>query len=576
MKSKKPIRTVLPLLTVAAAGLAVYLSSLGGGFLWDDDHFIVDNVYLRSWSYLPEIFTGDVAAGSGGRYGYYRPLATFTYLVDYSLWELNPLGYHISGVLYHLLAAAALFYLVRLVSGDRLLSFLTALLYVVHPAHTETVAYVSGRPDSLCAFFLILSFITYLKYLADGRLLHLVLLAAVFAGALLSRENSVVMPLLLLAYHLAFRVKPRPLPFLTVALPAAAYVVARRFLSAPPAAAPPLFQRVAGFLASVPEYLRVLLLPIRLHQEYGTGEFRFCDTAVIAGAAITAAALLLCLRLARGDSSGKVRRESGPPPGRIVLFALLWFFAALLPYSGIYPLRAYMAEHWLYLPSIGFFLIGAVGLSQLYRSRCPKIVSTASIAALAFLYGSLTAAQNSYFRDPLVFYERTLRYAPGSARIRNNLAIEYFRAGRTGEAEEQLRRAIELDPFYPEACNNLGRVYYAAGRNEEARALYRRAIRINPGYADAYGNLGVLCISGGEMDAGLAYFRKAVKLDPLSADAFFNLGLALRMKGSERAAFSAFSRALRLDPGHNQARRQLSTLSGAGIYPGPLGDGPGR
>ncbi|MDP8234743.1 MAG: tetratricopeptide repeat protein [Candidatus Erginobacter occultus] len=558
MKRKSTIRAAFYLLVIAAAGLAVYLNSLGGEFHWDDRHFIVDNVYLRDWSYLPEIFTGDVAAGSGGRYNYYRPLTTFTYLIDYTLWELNPQGYHLAGILYHLLVAAALFYLVRLIFGDLLLSFLTALLYVVHPVHTETVAYVSGRPDSLCALFMLLSFIMYVKYLAHGRPLQFILMAVSFAGAILSRENSVVLPLLLLVYHLAFRVKLRPLPFLSIALSAAAYVIVRWQLAAPAAAAPPLPERIPGFFASIFEYLRLLVLPLHLHQEYGVGDYCFSDATVIAGAAIMAAALLLCFRLARMGATEEGRGGRGPAPGRIVLFSLLWFFAALLPYSGVYPIRAYMAEHWLYVPSIGLFLVAAYGLSLLYRSRCPKAISTAGIAALLLLYGSLTIAQNTYFSDPLTFYERTVRYSPWSARIRNNLAIQYYRAGRIDEAEEQFRKAIEIDPLYPEASNNLGHLYYARGRNEDARALYLRAIGINPRYAEAYCNLGVLCVTTGNPDEGLAHFQKAVELNPLDADAFFNLGLALRMKGREGEALSAFSRALRLDPAHGPARRQIA------------------
>jgi len=558
MKRKGKIRTAILLFLIAAAGAGAYLNSLEGEFLWDDDHFIVNNAYLRSWSYLPEIFTGDVAAGSGVSYGYYRPLATFSYLVDYTLWGLNPRGYHAAGILYHILAAAALFCLVGLIFRDELLAFLTALLYVVHPVHTETVAYVSGRPDSLCALLIFLAFIMYLKFLAKGRPLRFVLMAASFAGALLSRESSVVLPLLLLAYHLAFRVRLRPLPFLPILLLAATYVLARWRLAAPEAGAPPLAGRVSGFLASVPEYLRLLVLPLHLHQEYGVGGFSFPDPPVIAGAAVTAAALLLCLRLFLRGTRGEVLEERGLAPGRVVLFSLLWFFAALAPYSGVYPIRAYMAEHWIYVPSVGFFLTAAGGLTLLYRSRCPKAVSAGLIAALPLLFGALTAAQNRYFRDPLTFYERTALYSPGSARIRNNLAIEYFRAGRIDEARKQLAGAIALDPFYPEACNNLGRVYHARGEFEKARALYLRAIRINPGYASAYGNLGVLCVDTGEPEKGLAHFRKAAELNPLDADAFFNLGLALRMTGKEAEAEAAFSRALRLEPAHGPARRQLT------------------
>jgi len=120
-------------------GFAVYANSLTGQFVWDDDHLIKNNVSIRSFTYLPEIFTGHKGVGAGEEWNFYRPFQIFTYMVDYHFWGFNVVGYHLTNIVLHILVALNLYWLLFVLFKDRLLSFFTSMFYVVHPLHTVVV-----------------------------------------------------------------------------------------------------------------------------------------------------------------------------------------------------------------------------------------------------------------------------------------------------------------------------------------------------------------------------------------------------------------------------------------------------
>ena len=549
---------------ITLAGIAVYLTSLSGAFIWDDVHFIKNNIYLRSPLYLFRILTGDVAAGSGEIYNYYRPLTTVTYLLDYSLWRLNPTGYHISGILLHILAAVAVYLLLRLLFQDDLIAFIAGLLYVIHPIQTETVAYISGRPDSLAALCLLACFISYIKQLGSRGFGLTALTLFLYLLALLSRENSVVLPALLLLFHAAFRKRIRLSCFLPLAGMAVGYILLRSVLLEKAIVPTTLLDRLPGFFAALTGYGRLLLLPVDLHQEYGLILFPFNDLRVLAGIliAVMLSAAALRDRFKRAKVlEGRPGRDDGPGggwSGRLVFFSVFWFFISRSPVSGIYPIKAYIAEHWLYLPAIGIFTLLASGYASLLRRgryRTPVIV----LGILVLLcYSGLTAKQNLYFRDPLSFYERTIRYNPRSARMHNNLGNIYFTRGRVEDAARSYREAIALEPGYPNPYNNLGNVFYQAGDFNAAVPLFQRAIELNPRYAAAYNNLGIIHCRLDRPAEGILLLKRAAAINPHDADTLYNLGVAYDMSGRLEEAVASYRESLRLMPASARAHSRLS------------------
>jgi len=138
----------ITLLLVLLLSVSIYMNSIYGDFMLDDEMLIQKYPVIRHFSM--DILT-------------YRLVRTLSYAVDYHFWGLNPLGYHLSNLLYNTLTVLAVFFLTRRLTGIFFVSISTALLFAVHPIHTEAVSYLSGRRDILSALFYFLGFLSYIK-----------------------------------------------------------------------------------------------------------------------------------------------------------------------------------------------------------------------------------------------------------------------------------------------------------------------------------------------------------------------------------------------------------------------------
>ena len=333
------------LLLIIISGLLVYASSVNGKFLWDDEILIQDDKEIQSWSNLPRLFVENIGTGAGREYNFYRPLHMLSMMANYSLGKFDVRGYHLANILLHILAALCIYAMVNLLFHHNTLSLLTALFWVVHPVHTEVVDYISGRFDGLSAFFMLLCIVLYLK---NNRSLFMTffLVPACAILAILSKENALILPALILLCHYifgGFKWK-KFLPLITVTV---IYIVLRMtvlYFPNPPDQTPStLLERVPGFLVALTNYATILILPFNLHMEHGDMLFKMSNPKAWSGIFILLT-LLFCAYSSRKNN-------------KLVTFGILWFLVCLLPESNLYRINAYMNEHWLYLPSFGLFLI---------------------------------------------------------------------------------------------------------------------------------------------------------------------------------------------------------------------------
>jgi Tfp pilus assembly protein PilF len=532
----------LLLLFIIMAGLVVYGNSLSGKFIYDDKTLVTNNVFIKDWSYFPRLFQG-----AGISHNFYRPLQMLTYMIDYFLWGLDPLGYHISNIILHVLAALSLFWLIYLLFANKILSFFTSLLFIVHPVHVEAVTYISGRADPLGFIFAVLCLSFYVKYTNIKSAKALITVGLLYVLAIFAKESFLIIPVLALLYHHFFGKKLDIKKFTALLAITFFYIVLRLTLlnSLLPDAtrSHTFFQRLPGAFVAIADYLRILTLPLNLHMEYGSKLFSFSDPKAVAG--IIALSLLLFI-----SAKGKDRN-------RLISFSIAWFFIALLPVLNIFPVNAYMAEHWLYLPSVGFFLILAWLLNILYRREKSKILSIILMSVLALFYSYLTVKQNLYWKEPIDFYERTLRYSPDSARIYVNLGILYRKNNRIEESIKLYKKALTLEPNSAETYNNLGVAYDDVGKEDKAMASFEMAIKLDPEYSDAYNNLGFIYYKRGMGGKAMAIFKKVTELNPFHANAYNNLGAVHKNMGEYEKAIICFKRAIELDPQYTNARRNL-------------------
>lgn len=612
---------LLHVILLIAAGALVYSNSLTGEFIWDDEVLVVRNAFIKNWKFAGQIFTQPMGVGGGFKYPYYRPLLLLSYAVDYSFWKLNPTGYHASNLVYHILAALCIYCLVTQLSRNRWLAFLAGLVFTVHPVQTEAVAYISGRNESLALIFIILSALFYIKSI-NLKKVHLSVTASLFfVLALLSKEASVILPALLIMYHFSFKKKVIIKFFFPICIIAAAFFMLRFVILGNQAGNAWIItahQRIPGIFAALVNYIKILLVPVHLHIEYGDKLFSPTDPVVLFGLVLAVLLLVAAFRSRKADG--------------LVTFSILWFFTALLPVSNLYPVFGYMAERYLYIPFLGFALLVAAGMQKLYRLWRSKYLAVMMIAVLIIFCSLLTWKQNSYWNNVYDFNRRTLRYTPDSWRSYAGLGNVLKKRGLKREALRQYLKAVDINPtddklllnlgdvcrelglidkarFVYEkalaielerdenaafALHNLGVLYKELGQNENARALFDRAVEIDPFHVETYiamadmhnsagekikalavltqaleldpdrvtvlANMGTACYDLGRMEESYIYYSKAAQIDPKNYESHYNLGIVYYDLGHKEQAVESFQRALELNPRHAEAHYNLAII----------------
>jgi tetratricopeptide (TPR) repeat protein len=585
-------------LLVALVVLA-YLNAFGNRFVWDDVVLIENNPAIKSWRAALEALTSDILPGAG-RGDYYRPLQMLSYRLDHAIWRLDPLGFHLTSILLHA-AAAVLFYQLALLllADSRAAALAAAALWAVHPAHTAAVTYLSGRADPIAAVLVLVSLLAFARRReARFSAWRGLSLAAAFL-ALLARESALILPLLVVLVDRALdhqgrspaawraRILWRYLPYLGVVL---LYWGLRLATIGPAAGAGatagvPLGLRLLTMLKTVVAYLAFLLVPLDPHMER-----RVLPAGGLFEPRVVGAVLLVGVL---GVIAWRHRRT---PLG----WGIAWFFVALLPVSNLVPLATFMAEHWLYLPSMGLFLAAGWGLGRLADAGWRQPVAAFLLLAVA-AFGALTMRRNRDWRDARTIFTATARAAPWSARAWSNLGNAHLQAGeleaahaalqralalygdgareavrahhylgvlerqrgRPERAMEQFRQALAIEPGDALVHSEVALSLAAAGDDEAARRAFETALALEPQAAVIHSNYGNHLFRRGELEPALARYREAVRLDPDFSAAYNNLGSAYFRLGKAELAIAAYSEALRLNPGLDEARRNLQVVRDA-------------
>ncbi|MEI8348528.1 MAG: tetratricopeptide repeat protein [Candidatus Omnitrophota bacterium] len=541
---------LMQIIFIILSAVVVYWNSLGGKFMWDDFGLIKDNAYITHHVNIPVFFTRDMGVGSNVQSNYYRPLQMVTNKIDYMFWGVNPLGYHITNLIFHILTALVLFWLLNVLFNKKNISFVASLLFVVHPVHVEAVSYISGRSDSLAALGMLLSLVFYAKYILCQSYRFYIFALGSFVVALLSKENSVILPFLLFPVHFVYRKKPAAralLPFFGLL---AAYLLFRQLVVHPilfsSASLGDMIQRIPGFLRSIARYLQILSFPLGLHLEYDHRMFSIYDPIVIAG--IVSSIFLVGLAWIKKYNA-------------IVLFSILWFFLGLIPVSNIlnisYP---YMMEHWCYFSSIGFFLIVSYTLFLISKTKLLKSAAVLFAASLFIFYSYSAIGQVNQWRDPVTVFETALRYSPSNSMLYMLLGDEYLAAGNKEQAIVAYKKAITLKHDFFDAYISMGNTYYQWGKPNDAAEIYGIAMGLFPKSSKPYIGLANILTQTGREKEAISLYRKAIENDPKGEQAYYNLGIVYKKLGQPEQAITMFNKVLRINPNFLLAYYQLGSL----------------
>jgi tetratricopeptide (TPR) repeat protein len=520
-------------------GLSIYSNCSKGNFIWDDNGLIKDNDYIKDWSNLPKVITQDIGVGSRTESNFYRPLQMIVYMLGYSLWGLKTLGYHLMSILTHILAAVTLYFLLRNLFHKKTISFVASLLFVSHPINTEAVCYISGLADPLSLVFMLSCIIFYIKslYLKNRTLTILALLSFVFA--LLSKESAVILPVLILLYHYTFKKQVEIKKFSLFLGILMGYILLRLAILNPldraPLTAVGLLERIPVFFAAIADYLRLLLLPFDLHIEYGNKIFEVTDAKVIFGLIMSFLFIIFAF----------IKRKNNA----LLFFAIAWFFITLLPASNIYPINySFMMEHFLYAPALGFFLILSDLLCHPLKSKASAFFLRLCAFALLIFYSYLTIKQTEYWKEPITFYKRTLKYAPHSWRFYNELGIEYVNLGNNLEAEVAYKEALKINPDAAGVYYNLGNLYKKMGNTKSSSAMYKIADEINAKSVQHYYKVGSQLKAIGRYREAIAAFKKALELDQNNIIVSSDLASTYILVGRYKDAIMLFKKVLQIKP----------------------------
>ena len=592
-------KNILGIIIVIVSSIIVYSNTLKNSFQWDDEQRIVKNIHIRYLKNIPNFFKpGYFNLYEEARGERYRPLRTITFAIDYKFWKNNSVGYHITNILLHTICSVLVWYFVFYITKNGLISTLSALVFAVHPVHTETVTYIKNRSDVLCCVFYLLSFMFFTRSIEKrqnliqkrdaslpageegGQALSLpplqlscpptvpcppmvqwrkwwgragsmtanstfnfLISFLFFILAILSKEMAVTIPLVFTLYIVFFinknsqksaLFKTSYFWFLLFI-----YVIFRfYYLSGGKTLGGSGFNFLA-IVRTVSDYIKLSFIPYPLCLDRTYIEYPFFSLTVISSIVILFVFFVFIL---------KTNRQSK--------FFLIFFLITLLPVSNILFIKERaIAEQRLYIPSIGLCVFIGIFLATNFSKKYIKVV----FLLILILFSYLTVKRNNDYRDEITLWRKTIKTSP-SSRAFNNLGTAYWNKKYYSDAIISWKNAIKLDNYNAEAISNLGAVSYDLKFYDEAIEYFKKAIEIEPWNYIVISNLGAAYSIKGDYKNAIEIHKKAVEIAPWVASNHYNLGVTyLRLKNYEDSK-KEFDTALLYDPFHWQSYVQLSEM----------------
>ncbi|MBI4394844.1 MAG: tetratricopeptide repeat protein [Candidatus Omnitrophica bacterium] len=468
----------------------VYLPALNSGFLWDDYPLIVSNPHLKNLSGLTKVWF-DLFS----HFASYYPLTVTSFWLEYRFWQLEPFGYHLTNILLHAANASFLLLLLRRLKIPG--ASLAAAVFALHPIQVESVVWISERRNVLSLFFYLLAALSYVRfYNLDGPSGHRTYRVGFYVGVLffflcsvLSKSTACSFPpvALLLLWWKGKKIWWRDLLLL---VPIVIASLGIGFITI-------LLERInfgaegINFAWSFWDrllitskafwfYIGKLLWPSNLSLIYPRWEVYSISPWYFIWVILTAAGLFALRKI--------VSREKW----KGLLAAVLFFSINLIPISGFFNVsffvQSFVANRWLYLPSIGLFALTGFVWQKFFGHRA-FLTKSVLLSVFLLTIGALTSARLFDFQDEKTIWMDTIQKNPKSAWARFHLGFVFQRKGEIEGAINQYAEAIKLDPTHVHALNNLGVIMYSLGRFDQAEILFSEVARHRSNNDSVFKNL---------------------------------------------------------------------------------------
>lgn len=547
--------------------LWTYAPRFDAPFIFDDSATLIENPSIRQ---LWPLGNGGPLDPPPANPVHARPLVNLSFAVNYHFGGLDPAGYRATNLALHFLTALVLWQLVastlrldyfggRFAGKERMLGFVTSLLWALHPLAIESVVYVTQRTELLMGLCYLGTLDLSLRYWSatgpSARRAWLTAAILTCAAGMLSKEMMASAPAMVLLFERtflagSFRAALRRSWPLYLGLAATWIPLGALMLSGP-------VTPESGFGLGVPAhvwwltqtkviflYLKLAVWPWPLVIHYQVPYLTSLATAwpwLAATLLLAAAAVVLTWK----------RTSAG--------YVLAWFFTVLSPTLVIPLVNEIAAERRMYVPLTALIALAVVGLFALLQTFTVHAVPVRTrrigfagvivlVAATTAIYLGVDRARLAAFASERALWQDAAQHEPDDPLVRVNLGIALMQDGESQPAIEQLAEAIRLDPSSFRAHYNLARALEAEARPAEAIQHYQVALERNPQHAASHNNLGRLLDGERRPFEALEHLREALRIDPTLTEAHNNLGILLLQQGFTHQAIKHFEQALALRP----------------------------
>jgi Flp pilus assembly protein TadD len=568
--NSSPKYETLLLSLLAIVVILIYADTLTTPFIFDDISNIRDNPHIR----VPSLSLKNLTRAGFQSPDSSRPVANISFALNYYFNGFNLVGFHLVNILIHIFGGIFLYFFVQATLKTPWLRarfeicgwvpFFTALIWLVHPLQTQSVAYLVQRMNSLAAMFYIVSMLFYVKFrLNEGKRGKWLLLGGCVLTGLLAigtKQIAATLPVFIFLYEWyffqGFGLKWGRRHFLVlggillfliiISLIYLDHDPVIKILSAYKDRGFTLLQRLLTQFRVVIFYVSLLLWPqpsrLNLDHDFSLS-YSLTDpvTTLISMMVITA---LIALAIVAA------KREP------LLSYGILWFFGNLAIESSVVGLEL-VFEHRNYLPSM---LIILAMVALVFRYVKPTWIGVVFLCAVAILFTLWTFERNRVWMDELSLYRDCAEKSPAKARPHNNFGAILLRRGRQLEAIDEFQAALRIKPDFADAHYNLGNALVAQGNFTKGIYHFSEALGLQPGKVKALNNMAATLVLLERYPEAIENFKKALKINPADPDLHRNLAFVMKKQGDLEGARYHFTRVLEINPENTMARRNLAEI----------------
>ncbi len=551
----------------------IYLPTIWNKFVWDDIQLITHPLNLGKNPY-------SFFFGSGI---YYRPFLHLSMAIDYSFWHLNPMGYHLTNVILHSIASLLVFLTGLFILKDESINLnnihlnngntkiltaalLSSIIFAIHPVHTESVAWISGRTDIISTIFLLLAFLSFLIYRRESKISGLILTCIFFLFSLFSKENAISFIFIAMLYGLLTGMNRKKLAISLFSFSGAGliYLIMRQskvvtMVLSSPAGKNSLFSpdiSITNFFpllfGGLGYYFEKLVLPLNLNLLPDVPK-----NPIFFLIALFPFILAIVLYLKKR---------------KLEFFLLFWSILTLLPSLLILfsKIGSPIGERYLYLPSVGFCILAGVLLSRISNKKLLFISFVIIISGSFSTYERLKVWEND-----LTLWKDTVAKNPSSAIAHANYGRALMEKNDFEQGRKELFTALQQKRISAELVSiikdMLGVVEMRNKNYQKAEDYFKESLKANPRNITALSNYGILYLRMSEpikneeekkliIEKAIKLLEESIKISPGFIQAKFNLGLCyLQIKEYDRAQ-KYFESVIELDPRGSLSNEALQLL----------------